>query len=490
MSKSLRIERIKKYMHSIKELMAAAVSIVLIAGCSPSRNVDDTVIMKAGRLSYTLGELNKRFSQAAFENEEDEFQQKKDYLEQQLDKMLLADGGLESGYGDSVMLDTAALSTLIGNIVFDREVARKVPDGSNDAEVRNFWNYYGGTIEISQIVTREKKTCDSLYEILESHPERFAELAAAFSIDSTTAAKGGSLGTIRVGTLIPEIEEKAFGLKPNQITRPFETIYGWHIVKMTARNEFSEDDFKAQLNRYRNLYINKSRKIIQNAFYDKLAKEFNLHINQTGLKMLSAKLDSIQRADLQQNMAPRPFLKSSDLNANEAAMPLGVSDVVTLTAGDFLRHFETYRNERGVDLTNQKMVLYVLSNKLAPLLAVAYGRAKGIDKEPEYQRIIDDTKNAQVFRYMQAKIMGSVRVTDDEIRARYKSDSSRYVDDSSGKPVQMTLEQAWTTIQNEILQEKRAQARQNWIDERKRKVEHYIDLELLRANLVTGKKKS
>ncbi len=477
-------------MYSIKKLMAAAVSIVLIAGCSPGRNADDAVILKAGRLSYTLGELNKRFSQSAFENEEDEFQQKKAYLEQHLDKMLLADGGLESGYGDSVVLDSNSLATLIGNIVFDREVASKVPDGSNDAEVRNFWNYYGGTIEISQIVTRDKGTCDSLYGILEAHPERFAELAVAFSIDSTTAAKGGSLGTIRVGTLIPEIEEKAFGLKPNQITRPFETIYGWHIVKMIARNEFSEEDFQAQLSRYRNLYINRSRKIIQNSFYDKLAKEFNLRINQTCLKMLSAKLDSIQRAELQKNMTPRPFLKSSDLNANEAAMPLGISDVINLTAGDFLRHFETYRNERGVDLTNQKMVMYVLTNKLAPILSVAYGRARGIDKEPEYQRIIDDTRNAQVYRYMQAKIMGSVQVADDEIRARYKADSSRYIDASSGQPVQLTLEQAWAAIQKEILQEKQAQARQNWIAERKRKVENYIDLELLRANLVTGKKKS
>ncbi len=463
---------------------------ILLAGCSPTRNIDDAVILKAGRLTYTLGELNKRFSQTGFENEEDEFRQKKSYLEQQLDKMLLADGGLELGYGDSVVLDTAALSNLIGNIVFDREVASKVPDGTDDAEVRKFWNYYGGTIQISQIVTRDKSTCDSLYEILTAHPERFAELAAAFSIDSTTAAKGGDMGTIRVGTLIPEIEKKAFGLKPNQMTRPFETIYGWHIVKMIARNEFTEADFQAQINRYRNLYINKSRKLAQNALYDKLARKFNLHINQSGLKMLSAKLDSIQRAERQQNLTPRPFLKSADLNAEESAMPLGVTDVMTLTASDFLRHFETYRNEHGIDLTNQKMVMYVLSNKLAPILSIAYGRAEGIQNDPEYQRIIDDTRNAQVFRYMQAKIMAPVQVSDDEIRARYRSDSSRFIDDSSGKPVPMTLEQAWNIIQNEILQEKRAQARQNWIDERKRKVENYIDLELLRANLVTRKKKS
>lgn len=472
------------------ELLFGIWLIVLTIGCAPKPEVNNAVIIKAGRLTYTLGELNKRFSQAAFESAEEEFEQKKSYLEQQLDKMILADGGLELGYGDSVVLDTNSLSTVIGNIVFEREVGQKVPDGSNDAEVRKFWDYYGGVIGISQIVTRDKRTCDSLYKILVDHPDKFAEIAATQSIDTASAQKGGDLGVIRVGTLIPEIEEKAFALKPGQMTKPFETIYGWHIVMMRDRKEYTEEDFKNQLARYRNLYINKTRKIAQNAFYEKMANHFKLEINRSALIMLSAKLDSIQRAERQQNITPRQFLASADLTPQEAAIPLAISKVKTLTVNDFIRHFETYRDEHGVDLTNLKMVRYVMVNKMAPFFASAYGRDLGIQNEAEFQRLVDDSRNAQVYRYMLMKVIGGVTVTEDEIRERYSANRDRYIDTSGDKPIIMTLEQVRPQIQNEILQEKREQARKIWLDERKKKVENYIDLDLLKENLITGKKKA
>lgn len=60
----------------------------------------------------------------------------------------------------------------------------------------------------------------------------FAELAKKYSEDPGSAPKGGDLGLFGTGQMIPEFEKEAFALKPGEYSKPFETIYGFHIVKV------------------------------------------------------------------------------------------------------------------------------------------------------------------------------------------------------------------------------------------------------------------
>jgi peptidyl-prolyl cis-trans isomerase SurA len=65
--------------------------------------------------------------------------------------------------------------------------------------------------------------------------ENFAELARAHSVDKGTAAKGGDLGWVNPGDLVPKFEEIMNQLKPGEISPPFETDFGWHIVQVLER---------------------------------------------------------------------------------------------------------------------------------------------------------------------------------------------------------------------------------------------------------------
>lgn len=64
--------------------------------------------------------------------------------------------------------------------------------------------------------------------------EDFAKVAKEFSDDPGSAAKGGELGWFSPGMMVPEFERVAFALKKDQISKPFETAYGLHIVQVTA----------------------------------------------------------------------------------------------------------------------------------------------------------------------------------------------------------------------------------------------------------------
>lgn len=67
--------------------------------------------------------------------------------------------------------------------------------------------------------------------------EDFATLARASSDDKAAAAEGGSLGWVSLGMMVPRFEEEMDKLKPGEISEPFLTQFGWHIVQVLSRRQ-------------------------------------------------------------------------------------------------------------------------------------------------------------------------------------------------------------------------------------------------------------
>jgi len=70
----------------------------------------------------------------------------------------------------------------------------------------------------------------------------FAELARANSDDRGSALKGGDLGWTSPGELVPEFEQSMNKLKPGEVSAPFKTQYGWHIVQVLERRKHDSTD--------------------------------------------------------------------------------------------------------------------------------------------------------------------------------------------------------------------------------------------------------
>lgn len=63
----------------------------------------------------------------------------------------------------------------------------------------------------------------------------FANLARANSDDTGSALKGGDLGWLNPGDTVPQFEAVMNELAPNQISQPFKSSFGWHIVQVNER---------------------------------------------------------------------------------------------------------------------------------------------------------------------------------------------------------------------------------------------------------------
>ena len=73
--------------------------------------------------------------------------------------------------------------------------------------------------------------------------EDFAALSKEFSEDPGSALKGGELGWSTPGMFVPEFEQTMSGIALNEVSKPFRSQYGWHILQVTDRRmqDFSDN---------------------------------------------------------------------------------------------------------------------------------------------------------------------------------------------------------------------------------------------------------
>ena len=72
--------------------------------------------------------------------------------------------------------------------------------------------------------------------------EDFAAVAKVLSEDPGSASEGGDLGWTGPGTFVPEFEKELESLAENQISQPFRTQFGWHIIQLLGRRQFDNTD--------------------------------------------------------------------------------------------------------------------------------------------------------------------------------------------------------------------------------------------------------
>lgn len=87
-----------------------------------------------------------------------------------------------------------------------------------------------------------KRRIDSVYAALQAGAD-FDALAKQVSQDPGSARRGGVLGWFARNQMVKEFEDAAFALQPGQMSKPFLSPYGWHIVLVKERKQFEPFEF-------------------------------------------------------------------------------------------------------------------------------------------------------------------------------------------------------------------------------------------------------
>ena len=138
-----------------------------------------------------------------------------------------------------------------------------------------------------------KARIDSIYACLRSGAD-FADLATRLSQDPGSAKRGGLLPWICIGQTLKEFEDVAFSLNKGEMSKPFLSPVGYHIVKMTDRKQLEPyDSLRANIITFiekRNL-----RDAIAQRKVSEMVKSSNGQL--TAAEIMQQKADSLAKVD-------------------------------------------------------------------------------------------------------------------------------------------------------------------------------------------------
>jgi len=102
-------------------------------------------------------------------------------------------------------------------------------------------------------ITSDKDAQNRLAQLRQriENGDDFAALARSHSNDKGSAIKGGDLGWTSPGDLVPKFEAALSALAQNEMSKPFQSQFGWHIVQALDRREHDNTE-KAQKAKARN----------------------------------------------------------------------------------------------------------------------------------------------------------------------------------------------------------------------------------------------
>jgi peptidyl-prolyl cis-trans isomerase C len=120
----------------------------------------------------------------------------------------------------------------------------------NEAEARKLYEGMVGAakpeeeVSARHILVESKDKARDLYEKL-AHGSDFAQLAKEHSKDPGSKDQGGQLGFFTRGQMVPQFEEAAFKLGKGEVGEPFQSQFGWHIVRVDDRRQRPVPRFEA-----------------------------------------------------------------------------------------------------------------------------------------------------------------------------------------------------------------------------------------------------
>ncbi len=135
---------------------------------------------------------------------------------------------------------------LLARIYLDRQSRNLKPP--TEEEAKKYYQQYRDqfvtpeSVHMHHILVNTEKEAKAVLDRLKKG-EKFEEIASQVSI-CPSKTKGGDLGWLPKGSLVPEIEEVAFTVKQGVPTGPVKSKFGYHVLRVEDRKPAEEGSFE------------------------------------------------------------------------------------------------------------------------------------------------------------------------------------------------------------------------------------------------------
>lgn len=211
---------------------------------------------------------------------------------------------LEKQYGKTLDEIRLEMRDQIREQLLATEMQKTITDGITVTpnEVKKFFNripadslpYFDSDVQIGQIVrvakvspSQKEETKRKLMDIRSQlmAGANWAEMAKKYSEDPSASQNGGNMGRVGRGSMVAPYEAMAFKLKKGEISEPFESVFGFHIMQLLDRqgNEYTSQHILISAtpsdqditNAYRYLDSLRVRIVSDSIKFEQAAKEYS-----------------------------------------------------------------------------------------------------------------------------------------------------------------------------------------------------------------------
>ena len=226
---------------------------LIMAGCSQEPGI---ATVNGKKISAAEFEAYLKFKRLPTKDEKRKETLLNQYLERQAMAMVIE----KSDVLDQKLIQ-AELNEFKKEMLISRYFEKFLRDKITDQAVMNYYNanakqYEERKIHVAHILFRTNSkmdenarkakltTANEAYSKIMSGSE-FAEIAKTYSEDKISGKKGGDLGWLKEGAIDAKFNDKAFAMEKGKVSEPFETSFGYHIVKLLDGPTIVKKPFEA-----------------------------------------------------------------------------------------------------------------------------------------------------------------------------------------------------------------------------------------------------
>lgn len=238
-----------------------------------------------------------------------------------------------------------------------------------------------------QNVTEEQKAAikvkiDSIYELLKAGAN-FEDMARAESQDGS-AKRGGDLGWFGRGRMVQPFEDIAFSLADGAISEPFETRYGYHIIKKVAHGIAPLNELRPAIENA----ISRDGRLdqIEKRHNEELKAKYNYRLDSSFEAMLTNELAASGRLDsafaienIKNNKSPLFTYGNKESVPVRALMPqLNLKNAI-------------------IDVTKAKEYIMSKVDVLAKDALTDYNARELVKSNPEYRNLLNEYRDGMLL---------------------------------------------------------------------------------------------
>ena len=262
---------------------------------------------------------------------------------------------------------------------------------------------------------RISELADSLYKLLNGGAD-FGTLAKSYSNDRTSFMNGGELPAFGVGKYESSFQEQAFALKSdNDISKPFRTSFGIHILKRLSHTPVAADDDESARHAMSEMVKNDSR--IESA-----RRYFIANIlPRVGFSNKKIDLNSLW------TITDTALLANKNIRVgklNEQSVLFSFNDNKHVTAGDWLLFL---RQSGMVDPANRHASYSQALKQFIDYSASQNYRARLTEFDTGFaEQIKEFSEGNMLFEIMEREVWGKAAAADVELKNHYEKNKGKY----------------------------------------------------------------